>query len=130
MFFGDHMGGMHGMPGMHGMHGMPDAGSRQNHSKRDPTPAEDSQSFYKMLGIEKNATPDEIKKAYRKAAVKNHPDKGGDEAIFKNIQRVRASHADPQPIGYCAARPDDAYDRFRVFVGVCRSERRAAAACL
>ena len=93
MFFGDHMGGMHGMPGMHGMHGMPDAGSRQNHSKRDPTPAEDSQSFYKMLGIEKNATPDEIKKAYRKAAVKNHPDKGGDEAIFKNIQRVRASHA-------------------------------------
>jgi curved DNA-binding protein CbpA len=30
--------------------------------------------------VSKSAGPDEIKKAYRKAAIKNHPDKGGDEA--------------------------------------------------
>lgn len=40
--------------------------------------------YYDILGIDKSASADEIKKAYRKAAVKHHPDKeGGDEAKFK-----------------------------------------------
>jgi molecular chaperone DnaJ len=45
--------------------------------------------YYEILGIGKNASADEIKKAYRKAAVKHHPDKeGGDEKKFKEISEA------------------------------------------
>jgi len=44
--------------------------------------------YYEVLGVSKGASEDEIKKAFRKAAVKHHPDKGGDEAKFKEINEA------------------------------------------
>jgi len=45
--------------------------------------------YYEVLGVGKSASADEIKKAFRQAAVKHHPDKeGGDEAKFKEINEA------------------------------------------
>lgn len=44
--------------------------------------------YYEILGVGKQASDDEIKKAFRKLAVKHHPDKGGDEAQFKEINEA------------------------------------------
>jgi curved DNA-binding protein len=56
--------------------------------------------YYKVLGVEKNATQDEIKKAYRKLAVKHHPDKTkGDKASeqkFKEINEANEVLSDPE----------------------------------
>ncbi len=38
----------------------------------------DNQKFYDLLQVKKDATHDEIKKSFRKIALKEHPDKGGD----------------------------------------------------
>lgn len=43
------------------------------------------ENHYDILGVKENATQDEIKKAYRKLAKENHPDKGGNEDTFKKI---------------------------------------------
>jgi molecular chaperone DnaJ len=47
-----------------------------------------SKNYYETLGVQKNATGDEIKKSFYKLAHKFHPDKGGDEAKFKEINEA------------------------------------------
>ena len=76
MYFGggefnpfEHMGGMPG--GMPGGGGMPGRGGR-------PSGPVDNSEFYELLGVKKDATEAEIKKAYKRGALKHHPDKGGD----------------------------------------------------
>lgn len=52
--------------------------------------------YYKTLGVPRNASPDEIKKAYRSKAMKHHPDRGGDEKAFKEINEAHDILSDPQ----------------------------------
>jgi molecular chaperone DnaJ len=56
--------------------------------------------YYKTLGVEKKATPEEIKKAYRKLARQYHPDRNPDdkqaEARFKEISQAHDVLGDPE----------------------------------
>jgi len=52
--------------------------------------------LYKILEVSKTATTDEIKKAFRKKALKEHPDKGGDPEKFKDISLAYEALSDPE----------------------------------
>ena len=51
---------------------------------------------YETLGLSPGASQDEIKKAYKKLALKNHPDRGGDAEKFKEISRAYEVLSDPE----------------------------------
>lgn len=53
-----------------------------------------AKNYYDILGVDKKATKEDVKKAFRKLAQKHHPDKGGDEAKFKEITEAYATLAD------------------------------------
>merc|ERR1712054_289670 len=80
MFFG---GGFGGDPfeGMGGGRGGPPA---------------DTTGLYKILGVEKDASESEIKKAYRKLAMKHHPDRGGDPDTFKEMTEAHTILSDSE----------------------------------
>ena len=55
----------------------------------------DTSDFYKLLGIERDAGPERVKKAFNRKSLRHHPDKGGDEAVFKTrhlMQLIRNHH--------------------------------------
>ncbi|PIZ99939.1 MAG: molecular chaperone DnaJ, partial [Candidatus Levybacteria bacterium CG_4_10_14_0_2_um_filter_35_8] len=63
--------------------------------------------YYKILGVGKTATQDEIKRAYRKLAVQFHPDKNktkDGEQRFKEVSKAYEALSDPQK--------RQAYDQF------------------
>lgn len=68
---------------------------------------------YSTLGISKDATPEEIKKAYRRLASKHHPDKGGDADEFRKIQEAYEILIDPITKGsYDNPHRDDNFSEF------------------
>lgn len=55
-----------------------------------------SEDYYDILGVNKDASDDEIKRAYRKLALKTHPDKNnGDDTMFKKINLAYETLSDP-----------------------------------
>jgi len=69
-----------------------------------------SEDYYKILGVSRDASEAEIKKAYRKLAHKYHPDKGGDEKMFHKISEAYQVLSDKEK--------RKQYDQFgRVFEG-------------
>ena len=66
--------------------------------------------YYQILGVDKNSSQDDIKRAYRKLAHKHHPDKGGDANKFKEVNEAYQVLSDKEKRGQ--------YDQFgRVFEG-------------
>lgn len=63
-----------------------------------------SEDLYQVLGISRDASDQDIKKAFKKLAMKYHPDRGGDAEMFKKINEAYAVLSNPEKKA--------AYDRF------------------
>jgi DnaJ-class molecular chaperone len=65
--------------------------------------------YYSILGIARNASPEQIKKAYKKASMQHHPDRGGNQDEFVKVQQAyeilsnsdkRSAYDNPHPQGF------------------------------
>merc|ERR1719487_3104820 len=56
----------------------------------------DNNRLYEILGLPKDCTETDVKKAYKRAAMKHHPDRGGDENVFKDISLAHEVLSDPE----------------------------------
>ena len=51
--------------------------------------------YYSILGVQRNASSEEIRKAYKKKAMQHHPDRGGDANAFQRVQEAYETLSDP-----------------------------------
>lgn len=70
---------------------------------------------HETLGVGKDATPDEINKAFRRAAKKAHPDAGGSAAEFERLTKAVAKLRDPENEGQPNNKEAAAYERVANF---------------
>ena len=60
--------------------------------RRGPPKEIENKKLYEILGVDKESTMDQIKKAYRKLAIKCHPDKGGDPERVSDNQKINLTN--------------------------------------
>lgn len=91
--------------------------------------------YYKILGISKGATPEEIKKAYRKGALMHHPDRHADaddavkkkeEAIFKEVSEAYSILSDARK----KARYDSGQDLEEMDMGMLATASEQSVECI
>jgi len=60
-------------------------GYDQNNSNQEPL---DREYPYSVFGLKRSASDDDMKKAYRKAVLKTHPDRGGTNELFRKVREA------------------------------------------
>lgn len=88
--------------------------------------------YHKILGVSPKASPEELKKAYRKLATQYHPDKStGDEEKFKEISEAYQALTNPQPSptgftsgGFSHHTVDDMFEQMFRHFGGSRTQRQ------
>ena len=95
--------------------------------------------YYEILGVERGASDEELKKAYRKQAVKFHPDKNpGDKTAEENFKQLGEAYeilSDPQQRAVYDRHGHAAFDKraggggFGTCVGVCGTCGATASTC-
>ncbi len=73
--------------------------------------------YYKILGVSKDASHDEIKRAYRKLAAQHHPDRGGDTKVFQEIQAAYDVLGDKEKRQQYD-RPAESFNNFQQYGGM------------
>jgi molecular chaperone DnaJ len=68
-----------------------------------------ARNYYDILGVPKSATADEVKKAFRRLARKHHPDAGGSEEKFKELNEAYEVLSDPEK--------REQYDQYGAYFG-------------
>lgn len=85
---------------------------------------------YSVLGVKRGASQEEVKKAYKKLAMKHHPDRGGDETKFKEISEAYEHILNPDkfsqetPGGFRYSRGQSVDDIFSDFFGFHSNQQR------
>lgn len=81
-------------------------------------PSEESESpyahvdFYEILGLDRECTASDVKKAFRKRALETHPDRGGDPEEFKRVGKAKDVLSDPQRRKYYDVYGEDGVEFF------------------